>query len=359
MRHKDKKNKLRSAGTDLQVRFREVCPYRKGGLLWLNRCKDTFFKPLQGSKSTSWLLKHGEVKAQGTFSNGPFTVSYSFDGTKRAGEVIKCRKDYSSFSFPLGTRVTFSIPLIEEESLETPGPSGFEVVHATDEEKRPISVDDDSSSSSGEASSDSDDDDDESKSQSSVDESSGGSETVGDDESRTGDESRTTDETIGRCTKRADVENSRRGDECRVVHMEKNDRHSDTEERTNTEERKGDGVRLAGEKGECSRNPEKNKTGVSEKSNKKTDDGSEGSGSCAESQVVVQNADESDGEGRAHNADEDEGSGVAQTTGTKRKTRRRPGDKTRGKKPRSALRGKISIELVFNLMTKLQLELNP
>ena len=243
--------------------------------------------------------------------------------------------------------------------METPGPSGFEVVHATDEGKRPSSVDDDCSSSSGEGSSNSDDDDDESTNQSGDDESSGGSDTVGDSERRTGDEGRTTDETIGRCRKRADVENSRSSDECRVIHMDKNDCHSDTEEKTNTEKRKGDGMRLAGEKGACSRNPEKNKTGVSAKSNKKTDDVSERSGSRAESQVVVLDADESDGEGRAHNADEDEGSGVAQTTGTKRKTRRGPGDKTRGKKPRSALRGKISIELVFNLITKFQLELNP
>ena len=82
-------------------------------------------KTLQtGSNSTSWLAKDGCVKAQGMYADGMFTVQFPWKPTtgRRPGEIIRCidTDDYSTFSFPVGTRVTFSIDdtTTEEESRE-------------------------------------------------------------------------------------------------------------------------------------------------------------------------------------------------------------------------------------------------
>lgn len=45
------------------------------------------------------------------YADGMFTVSYSLHGSQQPGEIIRCidKNDYSTLSFPVGTRVTLSI----------------------------------------------------------------------------------------------------------------------------------------------------------------------------------------------------------------------------------------------------------
>lgn len=56
------------------------------------------------------------------YADRMFTVSYSLHGSQRPGEIIRCidEDNYSTFSFPVGTRVTFSIDdtTTDEESRE-------------------------------------------------------------------------------------------------------------------------------------------------------------------------------------------------------------------------------------------------